>query len=174
MFNLIDLGCESAPIPINRPCHSTPKLYWILECESMEAELVDLSNRLARGDDDVEAIYQSVGRLVSGLNRLSDSPWASDDPNNTKIISDLIQFTNHLVNQIKQIISARNRWKPITIHFEDHHRVPKAVTYRMQQRMSSYLKEKLFQLREMAITKCSNLKARYWPSRPPSDYKQMI
>lgn len=174
MFNLIDLGCEPAPIPITRPSHSTPKLYWIFECENMEAELVDLSNRLARGDNDVEAIYQSVGRLVSGLNRLSDSPWTSDDPNNTKIVSDLIQSTNHLVNEIKQIITERNRWKPITIPLEEHHLVPKAVTYRMQQRMSSYLKEKLFQLREMAITKCSNLKARYWSSRPPSDYKQLI
>ncbi|EFX73676.1 hypothetical protein DAPPUDRAFT_307655 [Daphnia pulex] len=175
MFNLIDLGCEPAPIPITRPGDSTPKSYWILECERMETELVDLSNRLARGDNDVVAIYTSVGRLVSGLNRLSDSPWASDDPNNTKIVSDLIQFTNHFVNQIKQIITERNRWKPIAIPVEDHHLVPtKAVTYRIQQRMSSYLKEKLFQLREMAITRFSNLKGRYWPSRPPSDYKQMI
>lgn len=174
MFNLVDLGCELAPIPITRPCDSTPKSYWILECQRMDAELVDLSNRLARGDNDVVAIYTSVGRLVSGLNRLSDSPWASDDPNNTKIVSDLIQSTNQFANQIKQIITARNRWKPIAIPVEDHHLVPKVVTYRIQQRLTSYLKEKLFQLREMAITKCSNLKARYWPSRQPFDYKQMI
>ena len=185
MDNLIDLDWE--PTTANEPHNNpAPKSYWILECEAMEAHLVDLRYRLERGDD-VVTICQSMGELVNGLNRLVHFVRISNDPiqtNEIEMINHLKESIDCLIHQAKQKMQVMSRWKPVTVLMDDQHHTevmtPETGQFCRHQlnvinnALPTYLKEKLFNLTETATKTFSNLTNYYWPSSNQSSCNQMI
>lgn len=186
MEDLIDLNWEETS---NEPNNSAPtKSPWILKCEGMEAHLVDLQDRLERGDD-VVAICQAVGELVTELNHLTYSIRMSDDLIDTEIISRLTRSAECLINRMKRKIQVMNRLKPVAVLVEDYHleimtnpamKQPLKLNtvennpIKSQSLMSQYLKEKLINMTKTATTMFSNLTDYYWQSPTQCHFKKMI